>query len=180
MAKQDDWVRLQLRLPRSLHAELQRYADNTSLNSAILTLIELGLLGQTIRTLPPRPSTARIVLDSDGRTLTREEVQRQLAALVEASDLPLTHLQIEVLTPAVLEERSKMVSGSGRYPVPQDLDPDAGTPFAGFRELIRKERAYDMSIVTLIDRVEAGEDLREAFYDELRKHRARTSEATPR
>lgn len=107
MAKQDSWVRLQVRMPPELHERLKDAAGASSLNADIVRRLEESLLEDRAREYH-FPSVGRIVLDSEGRTLTREEVQRQLAAVIAASTFPIKQFQIEVLTPEVLEDKAEV------------------------------------------------------------------------
>jgi hypothetical protein len=132
MAKQDDWVRMQLRLPRDLHAALTARAKEKSLNAVIIEMLEVARGAvEALEAAAPGRFEAESALRRGqiyGDALAQREAWRrdynarnivlQLRSATPISwaeinehakglgaDLPkgLQSLRIEVLTPDVLE-----------------------------------------------------------------------------
>lgn len=107
MAKQDDFVRITLRLPPWIHSQLTEMAGpGGSLNAEIIRRlqrsVEDSLLG------PPKPSHfLRVVLDGRDQSLSIRQVQEHVAAAVDALKDPIHELQIEVITKEIAQAREE-------------------------------------------------------------------------
>lgn len=78
MAKQDDWVRLQLRLPADVHEGLVRIAGAMSLNALIVAILSAAAKPDdgTQLTLRLPPSLRRRLVEVSGFSMNKEIVRR--------------------------------------------------------------------------------------------------------
>ena len=106
MAKQDDWVRMTLRLPQDLHDRLMGALGAKSLNADIVERLERDLSGDVF-CLRGEPSTARFVLDTDGAPISWDEIREHIHAITQAFPRGISAMSVDVLTPQVLSSRGR-------------------------------------------------------------------------
>jgi hypothetical protein len=105
MAKQDDWVRITLRLPPELHEMLVGQAGAGSLNAEIVERLIKSVEQEVFRDRTPR-ETVHIKLDTQGRPISWAEIHAHLQAISEALD-GYNDLRMEVITPEHLSSRGR-------------------------------------------------------------------------
>lgn len=111
MAKQDDFVRITLRLPRELHGDLEHYGlPEHSLNAEIIRrlryTVNMDMLGMELeaRTPPPTLPTLSIDLDGRDRVVAWAEIHDRIAAVLAAVDGPIGMVHIEVIAKGLAVE----------------------------------------------------------------------------
>lgn len=106
MAKQDDWLRITLRIPPDLHENLVGNLRGQSLNADIVARLwqslEFNFFGEVLQ------QSARITLDAGGRPIAWMEINQHVTALCEAFPHPIVNLSIEVLTPEIIKKYKRL------------------------------------------------------------------------
>ncbi len=104
MAKQDDWVRLQVRLPKDLHEGL-RNASKGSLNAQIVDRLARSLMQDKLGALRGAEATFR--LDASGRPISWEEINMHVDRIRNALEgEPITQINIDVSTTEIEAARA--------------------------------------------------------------------------
>lgn len=177
MAKQDDFVRITLRLPPDLHADLEHYAVDNSLNAEIIRRLRTTVQFDQASAIsdariPPnrRFARLRVELDAGDRAITWSEIQERVAAVLSALDGPVGSVQVEVFAGEMAVEkraRRNAVPEGGLERLAREREAENA-----FERLIREEAPEGMNLNRVLERIEAGEEPEAAFRAELREHLA--------
>lgn len=184
MARQDDWVRTQVRMPPELHVELSRAAGAKSLNAEIVERLAASVgLGEPRG--PVSEHSVTIALETNGMPISWGEVQEHLAAISRKIKGGIVNIRMEVHTPQMVssaerEDQADALRRSYRRAEKAERR-DQPTPrnprLDEMDRLVREKAPENMSLNRLLDRIDAGEDPVDAFEDELRKFHAGEGEA---
>lgn len=95
MAKQDDWVRITLRLPPELHEQLKERAGAGSLNAEIVEALEYATADYG-----PRGVADLVVrVYAPDTAMPIEEIRSGVAELLKDEKIPLRSFQLTIVTP---------------------------------------------------------------------------------
>ena len=100
LTPQDDYMKTALRLPKELHAQIQKSAAEAgrSMNAEIVARLQGSFLTSFEREVPPL-QRLYILLDSSGYPISWFEVMEHVRGLSNVAGVEPIDLQMEVVTP---------------------------------------------------------------------------------